>query len=163
MEEGLKVTVEEMRCVETSAYIPASLFTSYTINATDAIKFKISLKVLTECLHIFGDDASSSLKLSYKDSGSPLCLVLKHNEENISVNCEIQTMDADEFSELSLSEECNSNKVVLNANALTEVLNELDPTSDDFKILLSPDPPYFRITTNSTMVVRKKLFDLMLK
>ncbi|KAK9743608.1 Repair protein Rad1/Rec1/Rad17 [Popillia japonica] len=150
-EEGLKVTVEEMKCVETSAYIPASLFSSYHVDTTEDIQFKISLKVLTECLHIYGDDGSSSLKLSYEALGSPLCLVLKHNEENISVDCEIQTMNTDEFVELHLSDEHISNKIVLNASALSEVLNELDPTSDDFQISISPDPPYFRITTSSAM------------
>ncbi|KRT78655.1 hypothetical protein AMK59_8223, partial [Oryctes borbonicus] len=151
MEEGLKVTVEEMRCVETSAYIPACLFSSYYIDTTEDIKFKISLKVLTECLHIYGDESSSSLKLSYRSLGAPLCLVLKHNEENISVDCEIQTMNADEFFELSLSDECSSNKIMLHANGLTEIFNELDPTSDDFRISINPNPPYLRITTTSTM------------
>ncbi|GJQ74701.1 Rad1 [Trypoxylus dichotomus] len=151
MQEGLKVTVEEMKCVETSAYIPACLFDTYHIDATEDIKFKISLKVLTECLHIYGDDGSSSLKLSYQALGSPLCLVLKHNEEHISVDCEIQTLNADEFSELSLSDECTTNKIILHANALTEVLNELDPTSDDFQISIKPNPPYLRLTTSSTM------------
>lgn len=142
-----------MKCVETSAYIPASLFSSYHVDTTEDIQFKISLKVLTECLHIYGDDGSSSLKLSYEALGSPLCLVLKHNEENISVDCEIQTMNTDEFVELHLSDEHISNKIVLNASALSEVLNELDPTSDDFQISISPDPPYFRITTSSAMVM----------
>lgn len=152
MEEGLKVTVEEMRSVETSAYIPSNLFNSYDIDTSEDIKFKISLKILTECLNIYGDDGSCSLKLSYKAQDSPLCLVLKHNDENISVDCEIQTLSVDEFLEVNLSNECNINKVVLNASAFMEVLNELDSYADDFKISLSPDPPYIRVTTSSVMV-----------
>lgn len=64
-----------MKCVETSAYIPSNLFTSYYIDTNVDIKFKLSLKVLTECLHIYGDDGNPSLKMTYKGLGSPLCLV----------------------------------------------------------------------------------------
>lgn len=83
MEEGLKLTVEEMKCVETTAYIPCEMFSSYTVKANEDIKFKLSLKVLTECLHIFGDDGNPSLKLSYSDTGSPLCLVY------VKIYCEV--------------------------------------------------------------------------
>lgn len=75
MEQGLKITVEEMKCVETSAYIPSSMFTRYYINPNEDIIFKISLKIFTECLHIFGDDGSPTLKLIYKGPGYPLSLL----------------------------------------------------------------------------------------
>lgn len=75
MEEGLKLTVEEMKCIETSAYIPRDMFSSYHIETDEEVKFKISLKVLTECLHIYGDDGNPSLKIAYKEFGSPLNLV----------------------------------------------------------------------------------------
>lgn len=58
----------------------------------------------------------------------------------------------DEFVGLSLSDECNLNKVVLNAAALVEVLHDLDNASDELELLLSPDAPYLKITTNSVSV-----------
>lgn len=75
MEEGLKLTLDDMKCVETSAYIPCSLFSFYHIDNKEDIIFKISLKTLVEILNIFGDDGNPNLKLTYKSIGSPLCLV----------------------------------------------------------------------------------------
>lgn len=78
---------------------------------------------------------------------------LKHSEENITVDCQIRTMDVGDFSEISLSDECNLNKVVLNAIPLAEILQDLDNASDELELLLSPEPPYIKITTNSIMVI----------
>lgn len=75
MEEGLKITLEEMKCAETTAYIPSEMFSSYHIEPNEDVKFKINFKIFTECLHIYGDDGNPSLKLSCKNIGSPLCLV----------------------------------------------------------------------------------------
>ncbi|XP_022908395.1 cell cycle checkpoint protein RAD1 [Onthophagus taurus] len=149
LEEGLKVTIEEMKCIETSIYFPSNLFCTYYIDPGDDIKFKLNIKVLTECLHVFGDDSSPSLKLSYKGYGSPLCLVIKHSEENILVDCEIQTMDPEDFSDLSLAEECSENKITMDAQSLVEVVSEMDQNSDELQILLSPDVPHFRMSATS--------------
>lgn len=62
-------------------------------------------------------------------------------------------MEVGDFCELSLADECNLNKVVINAASLVEVLQNVDNASDELGILLSPAPPYFRITTNSVMVI----------
>lgn len=75
MEEGLKVTLEEMRCVEISCYIPVVMFSSYKLDSTKDIIFKVSLKTFVEILNIFGDDGNPSLEMSYKSEGEPLCLV----------------------------------------------------------------------------------------
>ncbi|KAF5270403.1 hypothetical protein FQR65_LT05591 [Abscondita terminalis] len=152
MEEGLKVTIEEMKCVETSAYIPVQMFTSYSVHPKEEVKFKLNLKILTESLFIYGDDANLSLKLEYKGPGHPLCLIIKHNEEDITVECQIYTMDVDESTEfLCLADECALNKVVVNASQFLDMLTDLDARSDDLELNLSPNPPYFRISTTSTM------------
>jgi hypothetical protein len=75
MEEGLKLTLEEMKNVETSAYVPRNMFSTYRLVEKQEIIFKISMKVFTECLNIYGDEGNPSVKLSYKAPGSPLCLV----------------------------------------------------------------------------------------
>ncbi|XP_018321800.1 cell cycle checkpoint protein RAD1-like isoform X2 [Agrilus planipennis] len=159
MEEGMKITVDDMKCVETSVYIPSNIFFVYKIKCDEDIVFKISHKVFTECLHIFGDDGNPSMKMSYKGPGFPLSLVLKHQEENIIVDCEIKTMDVeDEFPDVNLAEECNLNNVVLNAGHFVEILSNIDHNSDELELFLSPEPPYFRITTYGVLVmVRLKL------
>lgn len=75
MEDALQITIDHMRCVEAKAYIPKDLFTTYYSDPNHVVKFKLSLKILTECLHIYGDDANPSLKMTYKGPGHPLCLV----------------------------------------------------------------------------------------
>lgn len=64
-----------MRCTQTVVYIPNKIFSSYHVTPDKDIKFKISLKVFTECLHIYGEDGNPSLRMSYKGYGTPLCLV----------------------------------------------------------------------------------------
>ncbi|KAK5650311.1 hypothetical protein RI129_001340 [Pyrocoelia pectoralis] len=151
MKEGLKVTIEEMRCVETSAYFPHSTFTSYYVNPQEDIKFKISLKVLTDCLYIYGDDGSPCLKMTYKGPGSPLSLLIKHNED-IKVDCQIYTMDIEDSTDfLSLADECTLNKIVVNASQFVDILTDLDHTSDELQLVISPDPPNLTIITISTM------------
>lgn len=72
----MKITVEEMKCVQTSAYIPNDVFDVYKLQIDEEeINFKISMKILTEFLNIFGDDGSPSLKIVYKEIGSPLMLM----------------------------------------------------------------------------------------
>ncbi|XP_048526041.1 cell cycle checkpoint protein RAD1 isoform X1 [Dendroctonus ponderosae] len=149
VEEGLKVTLDEMRCMETSAYIPREMFTMYHVTESDNNIFKVNLKTLTDILNIFGDDSHPNLKLTFKSVGSPLRLVMNHSEENITVDCEIKTMNTDEFQNPSLSEECNLNKIVVLANVFVELLQRLDNSSDDLKVTFSPEFPYFTLKSTS--------------
>jgi cell cycle checkpoint protein len=146
MEEGLKLTLEEMKNVEISAYVPRNMFSTYRLVEKQEIIFKISMKVFTECLNIYGDEGNPSVKLSYKAPGSPLCLVVKHSDENITVDCEINTMNVDDFPDVSLAEECDLNKIVLNASILVEILQRLDNAADELTIALSPEPPHFALS-----------------
>ncbi|XP_066150473.1 cell cycle checkpoint protein RAD1 [Euwallacea fornicatus] len=149
MEEGLKVTLEEMKYIETSAYIPRTMFSLYHIIDTKDNIFKINLKTFTDILNIFGDDSNPSLKLTFKASGSPLCVIMNHSEENITVDCEIKTMNMDEFENLSLAEECNLNKIVINANIFCELLQSLDNMADELQITFSPEYPFFQLKSRS--------------
>ncbi|KAJ8918918.1 hypothetical protein NQ315_016820 [Exocentrus adspersus] len=145
MEEGLKVTLDDMKCVETSAYIPCNMFSFYRISEKEDIVLKVSLKTLVEILNIFGDDGNPNLKLTYNSPGSPLCLVMKHKDENITVDCEIRTMNVDETRALSLADECDLNKIVINASILVDLLQRLDNFADEITLTISPDPPYFTL------------------
>lgn len=64
----------------------------------------------------------------------------------------------EEFADVGLAYECGSDKVVVNAGHLVDVLSDLDNTSDELELVLSPDPPYFRISTTSIMV--RVMFEL---
>ncbi|VEN54920.1 unnamed protein product [Callosobruchus maculatus] len=149
MEEGLKLTLDEMRCVETSAYIPREMFTAYHVAQDKDVILKICLKSLVDVLNLFGEDSSPNLKimLSYKSDGSPLCIDMQEHDENITINCELKTLTVDDPNDISLADECNLNKVVLNAHLFAELLNRLDNSADELKVVLGPDPPYFTLST----------------
>ncbi|CAG9104481.1 unnamed protein product [Plutella xylostella] len=101
MPEGLKVTVEEGKCVQASAYVPSDNFNEYHVRPDADVMFKVSLAVLTECLNIFGSGEESSLKMYYRCEGSPLLLVLQpQTVQNVMTDCEIATQTADSVLEL---------------------------------------------------------------
>ena len=77
---------------------------------------------------------------------------IKHSEENITVDCEIKTMNVDDSPDVSLAEECNLNKVVVNASILTEVLQRLDNAAEELSIEINPEPPHFILTTTGIAV-----------
>lgn len=79
---------------------------------------------------------------------------MKHLEENIIVDCDIKTFSTDDFHNVSLADECNLNKMVVNANIFQELLYRLDNSADEVHIKLSPDPPYFSLTATGRSVRR---------
>ena len=50
-ENGLKVTVEDSKCVLANAFIQSTLFQEFTIRE-EQIAFRINLTVLMACIHI---------------------------------------------------------------------------------------------------------------
>lgn len=77
---------------------------------------------------------------------------MTHSEDNITVDCEIRTMNLDESNDISLADECNQNKVVIDAIFFTELLNRLDNLADELKITIAPDPPYFSLIASGIAV-----------
>lgn len=75
MEEGLKVTLEEMRFGEISSYIPATVFSSYEVDSSKEVIFKVSFKTFVEILNIFGEEGNPTVKMSYEATGEPLHLM----------------------------------------------------------------------------------------
>lgn len=68
------------------------------------------------------------------------------------MECEIRTMNLNDFNEISLADECDQNKVVIDASLFTELLNRLDNLSDELKVKLSPTPPYFSLISTGISV-----------
>lgn len=63
-------------------------------------------------------------------------------------DCSIQTQDADEILDFDFCSANVVNKVIMNAECLREVFAELDMSSEVLEILLSPSPPYCRLSTS---------------
>lgn len=71
-------------------------------------------------------------------------------EGGVITDCSIRTLEAEEILDFNFSAANVLNKIILRSECLKEVFAELDTSSDLIEILLSPDPPYFRITTAGT-------------
>ncbi|XP_014681061.1 PREDICTED: cell cycle checkpoint protein RAD1-like [Priapulus caudatus] len=147
-ENGLKFTVEDAKCVQANAFLQGSLFSEFKM-LEETSSFKVNLTVLIDCLTIFGTSATpgvmTTLKLSYDGYGSPLRLMLE--EMGVTTDCSIKTQDADESLDFDFCSENVVNKIIMKSECLKEAFAELDMSSDVLEILMSPDKPYFRLST----------------
>lgn len=148
-DNGLKITVEDSKCIQASAYIPIQVFQEF--NLVEDVIFKINLTVLVECLNMFWSSMSSSnasvgLQLYYKDQGHPVTVLIE--EDGIITDCSLKTQDPDEILDFHMETELVLNRVVLKTTLLRDIWTELDPSSEYLELLLSPESPYFRITSN---------------
>ena len=68
-------------------------------------------------------------------------------ESGVVTDCSLQTQDAEETLDFDFISANVVNKVIMRAEGLREAFNELDMSSDILELMLSPDPPYFRLST----------------
>ena len=148
---GLKVTVEEGKYVQASAFVQSSIFQEYKFSE-DSATFQINLSVLLECLHIFGASSSkdygshTALKMCYAGRGTPLKLLLAE-DDGVVTDCSVNTQEPEELADFNFSSVDVTNKIIMKSIALRDAFQELDLTSEFIQILMSPDVPYFRIST----------------
>jgi len=71
-------------------------------------------------------------------------------EGGVITDCSIRTLEAEEILDFNFCAANVLNKIILRSECLKEVFAELDSSSDLIEILISPDPPYFRISTVGT-------------
>ncbi|XP_006609911.1 cell cycle checkpoint protein RAD1-like isoform X2 [Apis laboriosa] len=147
-ENGLKITVEDAKCMQASAYIPTHVFQIF--NLKEDVIFKVNLNILVECLCMFWSNincqgSSVALQLFYKANGHPVTVLIE--EDGIITDCSLKTQEPDELLDFHLEPENVLNKVVLQTELLKDILSELDSSSDLIELFLSPSPPFFRIST----------------
>lgn len=147
-ENGLKITVEDSKCVQANAFLQSALFQEYIISEEEAA-FRINLTVVIECLSIFGTSPTpgimTALELRYSANGEPLILLLEEN--GVVTDCSIKTMDAAEVLDFNFCSGNVVNKIIMKSDCLKELFAELDTTSDYLEIHMSPDKPNLRIST----------------
>lgn len=144
---GLKVTVEESKCAQVNAFLQSDLFQAYEFSS-DTLVFRINLNVLMECLNIFGGAPGHSfvsLKMYYPGEGEPLGLVLE--EGGVMTECQIKTMEADEILDFNFTSVGVQNKIIMKSECLRDAFSDLDVSSQVIEMLMSPDAPYFRLST----------------
>eukprot|EP00794_Sanderia_malayensis_P014016 gene14017-15474_t len=148
-ENGLKITVEDSKYVQASAFVQVQMFQEYSFTEEEGT-FQINLAVMLECLNIFGSSkdsgTSTALKMCYAGHGSPLKLMLVE-DAGILTDCSIKTQDTSEVLDFDFQGDEVENKIIMKSIALKDTFAELDMTSDAIQIMMSPDAPFFRIST----------------
>ncbi|XP_069483208.1 cell cycle checkpoint protein RAD1 [Ambystoma mexicanum] len=147
---GLKVTVENAKCLQANAFIQAGIFQEFSVQDDDAsVIFRINLTVLLDCLTIFGGSAlpgtSTALRMCYQGYGHPLTLFLE--EGGVVTVCKIHTQEPEETLDFDFCSTNVINKIILQSEGLREAFSELDMSSEVLQITMSPDKPYFRLST----------------
>ncbi|CDS42360.1 cell cycle checkpoint protein rad1 [Echinococcus multilocularis] len=147
---GVKVTVEDAKCVQGSAFMQSEMFQDYKITQP-IIAFKINLNVLLDCLSVFGVNNNNSLTsviLCYKDYGGTLDLLLE--DSGVVAECNIKTMDALEVLDFDFTSSQLISKVIMKPECMREAFSELDVTSDVLEVAVIPPTlpqPRLRLTT----------------
>ena len=144
---GMKVTVEESKCAQVNAFLQSTLFQSYQFNS-DTVVFRLNLNVFMECLNIFGGapgTSYTSMKMYFPNHGDPLGLVLE--EGGVVTECQIKTMEADEILDFNFTSIGVENKIIMKSECLQSCFGDLDVSSQVIEIVMSPDAPWFKIST----------------
>ncbi|KAJ8261417.1 hypothetical protein COCON_G00171400 [Conger conger] len=145
---GLKVTVEDSKCLQANAFIQAEIFQEFTIQE-DSVSFQVNLAVLLDCLTIFGGSTvpavTTALRMCYNGYGFPLTLFLE--EGGVVTVCKINTEEPEDPIDFEFCSTNVTNKVILQSDSLREAFSELDMTSEILQITMSPSEPYFRLST----------------
>ncbi|XP_069633469.1 cell cycle checkpoint protein RAD1 isoform X2 [Haliaeetus albicilla] len=94
-------------------------------------------------LHLFW--TPTALRMCYRGYSYPLMLFLE--EGGVVTVCKINTQEPDELLDFDFCSTNVVNKVILQSEGLREAFAELDMTSEVLQITMSPDKPYFRLST----------------
>lgn len=97
--------------------------------------------------------ATSSLRMAYSSRMSDnLMVVLTSGEARnlVETTCSLRTLECEMPMNISdLLHQKKLNQLIISAPALREAFNELDWSSSWVELLLSPNEPYFRLSTGS--------------
>ena len=153
---GIKVTVEDAKCVQSNAFVKSELFQEFNLepgrgdeDGTDDLSFTINLKVVLECLNcLSGDGANSgpSVKICYSGYGHPLILLLEDN--GVISDSKINTREAEECLDFNFANANVVSKIIMSSQLLKDILSELDNSSEYIQFIISPDEPNFCIKTS---------------
>jgi len=143
---GIKVTVEDAKCVQSNAFIKADIFTEFDLKegrgdevGSDDLSFSINLNVVLECLNMFGGDAGASpcLKMCYGGYGHPFVLLLE--DQGVINDSQIRTKEAEECLDFNFAHAQIVSKIIMNSDYFKEVFSELDTSSDYIEFIISPN------------------------
>jgi cell cycle checkpoint protein len=152
LKTGVKVTVEQAKSAQGYALLQAELFREYHYTETPGQKdsFQIPFSVLLDCLNIYGVGSPNfpALQIAYKGYGYPLLLMLEEND--VLTDCGIRTLEAEPTLTFNLRSYPIISKIIINSDSLKEAFSEMDWSSTAMTWFVSPNAPYFRLSTHGT-------------
>jgi len=142
---GIKFTVEEIKGLQGNAFLQEEIFQEYKLK-DESECFRINLSIMLDCLGIYGGGTSFvALQMAYGGYGNQLLLMLE--EGGVVTNCGLKTLEPEIISHFNFRGSPIPNKIIMEAEYLKDAFNELDWSSTHVNIHISPDPPYFRLST----------------
>jgi cell cycle checkpoint protein len=152
-EEGLQFIVRDSSS-QFNAYFKSEMTSLFDLN-TEELTFTIDIKVLFQCLSIFGSDleketiSNCELKIDQRnDSLDIMYIILTSLEENgVTTCCELSTFDFQEQNDLERTfiESQVITKVILKSEWLKTAFKEIDNTCDNIRFSFSKEQPFFEI------------------
>jgi len=146
---GLKFTFEESKVLQVNAFLQQDLFSTYVFKDDHPARFKINLHILLECLNVLGISKTFMTRLQMCWSGYAHPLLLMLEESGVNADCGLQTLDTEPNLDFQFRNAHVHNKCIVKSEELKEALNDLDSSATKVSLMMSPDPPYFRLSTDS--------------
>ena len=141
-------------CVS-SVWVQAELFSEYDVSLVrgedTAVRFKVALSALLECLAIFGHKSfdMTSLHLAYVEETAKLHLLLE--SQGMTTECVLTTADFshgdDTDHDAAFKAFPVAAKAVIKSEVLHDALREVVevPGSTSISLTMSPESPFFRL------------------
>jgi len=157
---GIKVTVEDAKCVQSNAFIKSDIFSEFQLKpgrgdekGSDDLSFSINLNVVIECLNMFGGvgageslGANPCLKICYAGYGHPFILLLE--EQGVINDSQIRTREPEDPLDFNFANANVISKIIINSDGFKEVFSELDTSSDYIEFVITPEPRSLTIKTS---------------
>uniref|UniRef100_A0A914XN71 Cell cycle checkpoint protein RAD1 n=1 Tax=Plectus sambesii TaxID=2011161 RepID=A0A914XN71_9BILA len=147
---GVKVTVDDMKCLQAIAYLKRDLFSVFVLRE-ETVTFRIPLGVLCECVNLFGSSPNSStaLRMTYGGLGEPLKVIME--EGGVVIRCSVRTQQSDEILDFEFDPENVVSKIIMKTEALWDQFVDLDTSSNTLAFAVDIKPSRLRLSTDGEL------------
>eukprot|EP01090_Pellita_catalonica_P008684 TRINITY_DN19770_c0_g1_i1.p1 TRINITY_DN19770_c0_g1~~TRINITY_DN19770_c0_g1_i1.p1 ORF type:complete len:323 (-),score=55.84 TRINITY_DN19770_c0_g1_i1:42-1010(-) len=150
--EGWTFRVEESSALQGKILLHREIFHTYKLKKgyteEDPLRFTVNLSNMIDCLNIFGHSNFTTLSMVYTGYGDPFLLAL--HEGAVFTDCGLSPIEDTLIEDYDFNgPKGKPNRIMIRSEALKEALNELDWSSEEACILMSPDPPHFRLASQT--------------
>lgn len=151
-ENGFKAIAEDAKHVQAIVYVTKECFSEYKLMNNEEISFRVNLGVVCDCLSIF-TGVDCSMKMIFKGNGAPLVFVLEqHGDDDLVTECSVKTKNGEEPLHFSLDDEDSGyNTIILRGVDFAHLLGDINKSTEELEIYMSPDAPHFRLTSLGVM------------